>query len=230
MADPDLSSRLLFVHRSLLSGEVTAPRVLFSLCLEPLVKTLRLKAPKTAREEMWQDAAIDAILELIARPHRYDPRKSAVLTYLSVIAQRRLIDALRRETRQTQVTSLETDLASQSFVAGEDESANTLLERLDQRGDSSQWQLGEAQVLLESSEERARLDGILREILPDARDRRAFELIAQGRVATEELAAALELEELPVAEQRKEVKRHRDRIMKRIQRQQSRWGACNDET
>lgn len=230
MADPDLSSRLLFVHRSLLSGEVTAPRVLFSLCLEPLVKTLRLKAPKTAREEMWQDAAIDAILELIARPHRYDPRKSAVLTYLSVIAQRRLIDALRRETRQTQVTSLETDLASQSFVAGEDESANTLLERLAQRGDSSQWQLGEAQVLLESSEERARLDGILREILPDARDRRAFELIAQGRVATEELAAALELEELPVAEQRKEVKRHRDRIMKRIQRQQSRWGACNDET
>lgn len=230
MADPDLSSRLLFVHRSLLSGEVTAPRVLFSLCLEPLVKTLRLKAPKTAREEMWQDAAIDAILELIARPHRYDPRKSAVLTYLSVIAQRRLIDALRRETRQTQVTSLETDLASQSFVAGEDESANTLLERLDQRGDFSQWQLGEAQVLLESSEERARLDGILREILPDARDRRAFELIAQGRVATEELAAALELEELPVAEQRKEVKRHRDRIMKRIQRQQSRWGACNDET
>lgn len=230
MADPDLSSRLLFVHRSLLSGEVTAPRVLFSLCLEPLVKTLRLKAPKTAREEMWQDAAIDAILELIARPHRYDPRKSAVLTYLSVIAQRRLIDALRRETRQTQVTSLETDLASQSFVAGEDESANTLLERLAQRGDFSQWQLGEAQVLLESSEERARLDGILREILPDARDRRAFELIAQGRVATEELAAALELEELPVAEQRKEVKRHRDRIMKRIQRQQSRWGACNDET
>lgn len=219
MADPDLSSRLLFVHRSLLSGEVTAPRALFELCLKPLVAGLRTKYPGSSA--LWEDAAVDAILEMIQHPHNYDPGKSAVLTYLSVIAYRRLIDSERREQRQTRLFSLETDRNSAGSVEDGEKSANTSLEAIPKREQGSQEQLSEAQMFLENNEERAQLKEVLHEIFPDARDRQAFELIAYGRTSTEELASIFNLQELSIVEKRKEVKRHRDRILKRVQRWRS---------
>ena len=54
--------------------------------------------------------------------------------------------------------------------------------------------------------------------VPSERDRRALRLILAGERSTGKLAEALELSDLPLTERRHAVKRHRDRLLKTLQR------------
>ena len=62
------------------------------------------------------------------------------------------------------------------------------------------------------------MEALLSEILSDPRDRRVWELVCDGRTPVEEFAAALGLQHLPPGDIRAEVKRQRDRVVKRVQR------------
>jgi hypothetical protein len=55
--------------------------------------------------------------------------------------------------------------------------------------------------------------------LPGERDRRVLALIAEGERQMEAFAEVLGLDGRPLPEQRREVKRAKDRVLKRVQRQ-----------
>src|SRR5690606_13249908 len=143
-------------------------RDLFRLCHEALIARLRRKAQHVPRE-MWEDAATDAILELINRPERYDSRQSNVLTYLTVIAERRLIDAIRREKRQMRAV-LESDLRFENSVANDGEATNTPLEAIAERDGNTLMKSRQAELMQESQLLQPEISELLCAILPDARD------------------------------------------------------------
>jgi hypothetical protein len=62
------------------------------------------------------------------------------------------------------------------------------------------------------------VEALLSEALPDLRDRRVWDLVCDGRTPVEEFAAVLGLQHLPPSEMKVEVKRHRDRVVKKVQR------------
>jgi len=59
---------------------------------------------------------------------------------------------------------------------------------------------------------------IQRGLLKDEKDVAALRLILSGERSTERLAEVLGLSELPQEQMRREVKRHRDRLMKILER------------
>jgi RNA polymerase sigma-70 factor (ECF subfamily) len=58
----------------------------------------------------------------------------------------------------------------------------------------------------------------VRRLFPDPRDRQVADLVLDGERSIEPFARLLGLEGLPVDERRREVKRHKDRIKKRLER------------
>lgn len=61
------------------------------------------------------------------------------------------------------------------------------------------------------------------------RDRRALCLIISGERSTDVLAEALELADLPPSERRRQVKQHRDRLVKILERLGERLGHDDED-
>lgn len=194
MAGADLDS----IYGALLSGEPTAPRDLVNACVGPLFGIIRHRFPVLPAEAQ-QDAVHDALLALIADPTRYRPEKGSVLNYLAQVAAHKALDQLRALRRRQ----------PESAVGGAVE--------LD-RASANNPSRTDVEFEVQSRMVDAEVEALVREILPDDRDRRVWEMGLDGRTPTQEYAAALDLVHLPPEEQAREVKRHRDRIWKRIQR------------
>jgi RNA polymerase sigma-70 factor (ECF subfamily) len=201
VSDPEL----LFLHRALLDRDPVAPRRLANACLERLYRILRKTFPLLS-EETLRDAASDALLALILHPNRYDPKQSSLLNYLTHIAQNYAYCALRKSQRQQQRVT---------FVGG--------LVELDQAAANNPWQIGEADPLTDPDTLPPEVEALLHETLPAPQDRHIWNLICEGRVDYAEYAAILGITHLPLAEQKRAVKRHRDRVQKRVLRQKERF-------
>lgn len=208
-----MQADLIDIHFALLSGDPIAPARLVDAVVIPLTSVLRRQNLALPRE-MIEDAATDALLDLITRPDRYDSARSSLLNFLLHIASNKLIDSLRsvgrrRETAVGGLVELELyesnnlhqvrgDLFLGDFIQGADEIPAPLLHVLD-------------------------------EVLTDPVDRRIARLIANGRTETADFAAALGISHLSATEQPAIVKRHRDRILKRLQRNRHRFRTYIDD-
>lgn len=191
-----LADKLLY--DSLLSGHPDAPRRVADAYL-PRLRSL-LKRQYLFLPIHWiEDAAVDAVLFLISRPDRYIPERGSLINYLIRIAGNKLIDQIRLSQRD-----------KVEFVGGTVELA--LVEAKQYVDGATADILGDQQYLSEEFE------ALLETILPDAKDRAVCALIQQGRGETSAYAAALGLSHLSPHEQRVQVKRHRDRILKKLQR------------
>jgi FixJ family two-component response regulator len=69
------------------------------------------------------------------------------------------------------------------------------------------------------------MERLVDEILPDPRDRKLLALIVEGRTEVDSYATALGISHLPEEERRVHVKRHRDRVLKRLQRRRAAFDA-----
>src|SRR5262249_19723556 len=127
----------------------------------------------------------------IVSPDLYQPDRGSLLKLLVRIAERRIVDALRKLERWSP------EIASGGLVELEEIEANHPYE---------------------SALTGAELEALLAEILPDSKDRQAWELVCEGRTSVDEFAAVLGLGELPPAQLKAEVKRHRDRIVAKVRR------------
>jgi RNA polymerase sigma factor (sigma-70 family) len=198
----DLYNRIHQIHQSLLDGEPTASEALARECLMPLVRILRRRHLDVPRDILI-DAASDALLSLIQLPDRFDPKRSGLLTFLATVAERRLIDHLRAASRQ----------AAREIYAG---SAQELQDRTrdivcaDAR--SCYAESAAAEALSEV------LETMIAEALPDPKDREILRLICEGRQSVEDFAALLGVDGLPPVEQRRAIKRSRDRVLNRLRR------------
>jgi RNA polymerase sigma-70 factor (ECF subfamily) len=184
------------LFRRVRDGDPVARSEFIVACLDPLVAHLRCKRPH-ADEHARVTAAEDALLALLARPGAYDPTKRTLAGYLRMSAAGDLLNELEKERRHHR---------------GRDSDSVELAE--DGRNDSPD---GPADGLPSFSDAdlAAEIAGF-----NDA-ERTAFELMRAGEKATAAFADALGLAHLPKEEQAREVKRVKDRVIKRLQRVRS---------
>lgn len=196
---------LLRLHRAMLAGDPRASERLAD-ALAPRLRSLLRRRHAAMPRECLEDAAVDALLAYLQQPERYDPARGSLLNYLTTIADRRISDFLRRQTRRPEI-----------FVGGS-------VELEVWAGNHYQESL-EEQAARHSDPETLppECEALLREILPDPTDRRIWELVCRGRTAVAGFAALLDIAHLPPERQKAEVKRRRDKVVARIRRRRREW-------
>jgi RNA polymerase sigma-70 factor, ECF subfamily len=183
---------LLDAHRRLIGGDATAPATIFRAVYGPLVGLL-LRAFSRLPDDIAADLATDAIVEYLGAPARFDPARASLKTYLTVIAKRDAINWFSKRANHKRL--------HKKYVELEAPAGN-----------------------MDGAAEFARLDAetILRdfgpEILDDEKDVAVLKLMLLGEDRTDAYAAAIGLASLSPADQRSAVKKHRDKIEKRLER------------
>lgn len=205
----ELQALALQVHHRLLDRDRVARADLYELLLDPLVRALRRRWPEASWTQTVEDTAVDALVQHIRTPERYDPERASLLGWLIWQANADLINIYRSAQHQ-----FERGVGSLSQLQTDADDAEPSLDKIS--GVSDRY------PVLEEGGLWARI----RVAFPDRRER---ELIwrcwVEGERSTEVAAAVLELTDLPVAEQQQQVKKVKDKIKKKLQR----MGLANEQ-
>jgi RNA polymerase sigma-70 factor, ECF subfamily len=184
------------IHERLLAGDVTAPAELVEALLERLLHRLTKKYPKLGDPDLLCDAVTDALMSYIKRPAQFDPAKRTLMGFLVMAAEGDLRNALakakRRRQKEIPLKDVELKVAAGNSEL-EEENSDTELER-------------------------EKLRQALPVIFEDPKDLAMVELMMFGERTTGAFAEVLKLQHLPAEQQRREVKRHKDRLKKRLER------------
>jgi DNA-directed RNA polymerase specialized sigma24 family protein len=183
------------LHR-LRDGDVLAPSQFCERFLPQLLSNRGWAAGLSRDEHLVKDAAIEALFTFVRSPHSYDPARMEILPYLRLAAKRDLLNALARERRHA-IRRAPLEAVELHPVAGNDEQEGPELP-----GGAS------AEELLQR----------LRTELPDPRDWEAMCLIMDGVRTYKEFVRVYGLSDLRLAEQRRVIKQHKDRLKKRAMR------------
>lgn len=198
-----LQQQALDIHRRLLLGDPTAPADAAALLLDPLVKRLRSRWPGQQFEEACHDAAVEVIVQYLQSPDRYEPAQSSLLTWLTMQAHGDLLNAYASPQKKFE----QSWVVEAALRSDDPESDTPLIEGLAHWDDPSP--ITDASVVFEA----------VKATFPDEVDRRLIFLTCiEGVKATDAAAAVLGLGDLPEPERTAEVKRHKDRIMRRLRR------------
>ena len=186
----------LALHLRLVAGDKTAPDECVVRWLPELIRKLsaRNSAVAVRDGQIIAAAALDALFDYTLNPHKYDPERSGLGYYLSNAAQRDLINALARE--KTQRRDASCIHAVELFLSDGNKFEEEIVEKVD------------AASLME----------LVMEEITDPLDRHMLALMLQGERATPAYAKALGIDHLSEDEQKATVKRHKDRISKRLER------------
>jgi DNA-directed RNA polymerase specialized sigma24 family protein len=175
------------------AGDPLAPSQFCERFLPVLLGNRGWAAGLTRDGHAVEQAAHDALLAFVRRPHAYDPSGLALIPYLRNSARCDLLNALKREQRHAQ--------------------RRAPLEAVELRPPAGNNQQRAADRL--GGDTRAALLRRLRAELPDPLDWDAMCLLIDGVRETAVYARLYGLEALPVVEQTRQVKRHKDRLKKR---------------
>jgi RNA polymerase sigma-70 factor, ECF subfamily len=192
------------IHERLLSQDPTAPSELAVLYLDTVRSRLGGLYPVGCDDALITDAAIDAVLSYVENPAKYDPSKLGLLAYLVMAAKGDLLNALDKEERRT--ARLEPLVLADEDDEGREWSRER--EELTHRDDYS--------CLRDTPECEPLL--LLAKVIPDLRDREMVELLMNGERRTDAFAEVLGILDHPRSEQERIVKRHKDRLKKRLLR------------
>jgi hypothetical protein len=201
----------LALHERLVAGDPTASAELAERYLPPLTERL-LRARRDVRDpQLVQQAVIDAVFSYIERPQQYHPERGSLESYLLMAARGDLDNALRAERRHSlrDVPLDDAAPAVELLHAGRNVSVEEQV--LDRLGPD-----------LPSGLDRTAALRLVAEEFPDSRDRRLLYLIVEDERRTAVFAQVLGIADLPEAEQRSLVKRHKDRIQVRVKRLRAR--------
>lgn len=201
----------LSIHQRLLEGDPVAAAEIAELLLPLLVPHLKQKFASIDDPHLVEDASHQALMGYILNPNRYDPTKSNLLTYIRLVAYRDLLNLVNSEKRHRNVISIG------EYVADDAQQSEYTIEIADE------YEL-EADVIA-----RVITDQRLRSWIPDETDLRVIFLMMENVRETEAYVVLLGLTHLPVSEQEKIVKQHKDRLKKLLRRRwQSVAGDEND--
>ena len=184
------------IHQRLLTRDPTASAECAEGVIGPLTKRLERRFPRLRESDLVADAVTDAVFSYLKRPEQYDPARRGLLGFLAMAAEGDLKNALakRQRRREMEVSLDDVDLET---VGG-----NRVV--------------GPAEAAGEVDLDKIR-SGVIA-LFDDPLDRQLAELVLEGERSMEVCARILGLEGLPIVEQRREVKRHKDRIKKRLER------------
>lgn len=189
MRFPDLAQETA-LHRRMIAGDPLATPDVAEVYMRPLSDAVC--GDMRCDQDIAHDASIDALLHYFEHADDFEPKRGRLATYLMDIAKKRAIDRLRSTGRQ----------------AGRNEKYGEVVE----------LQPAAPKEAMENHAEAAKLWDRIEEALPDERDRAAVRLIIDRDRSTDALAAALELPPMPDDELRAATKRHRDRLVKVLER------------
>jgi RNA polymerase sigma-70 factor (ECF subfamily) len=190
----------LRLHRRLLERDPVAPADFAVAFLNPLI--VWLQTTHAGVDPMaCAEAAGEAIVRFLIDPTKYDPQRLGVEAFLRMAAQRDLQNLLRKE-RRHQRKRRDWKVVEQASEDGK------YLRRDD-----------DPSLLLQIDETRQRqtLPDALWQQLTDV-ERRCWEQMQQGERRHSVFAALLGVTHLRVDEQKREVKRVKDRLKKRQER------------
>lgn len=171
---------------------------LSELALPHLVSFLQQEFPQVERHDC-ETAVIDCLLTYHSAPEKYDPDKLTLFAYLRMAARHDLLNALDRNNRRKRPLHSLDEPAIQSQLVSED--------------------TFDADTLAEWASSRARQDVLQRfEASLNATDQQLLLLMLNGVRDSEPYAELLQLSALPADEQRREVKRAKDRLTKSLSR------------
>jgi RNA polymerase sigma-70 factor, ECF subfamily len=191
------------IHGRLLAGDPTASAELVDRLIDPLSEQLGKRYAKLSVPELLADAVADALIGYIRNPIQFDGKKRGLFGFLLMSADGDLKNALAKLKRRNQ-KEISLDDVEVDRLGG-----NNAID------DSSL-------VAMESQKVAERLDNIFK----DKCDRKLVSLIILGVRSTAEFVEILDLHDLSIQEQRRAVKRHKDRIIKRLKR----FGKVIDKT
>ena len=160
------------------------------MALPPLRDDLARRFPN-CDPDLVTEAADFALLAFLRKADAFDPGRLPLASYLLMIAQRDLFNALAKEKRHHR-GRIPWERVELTLPAGNEEE--------------------EAEALADDPRFREAVAS-----LPDG-DRRVFELLLGGERDGDAFAAALDLGGLPADERRAEVKRAKDRVKARLKR------------
>jgi RNA polymerase sigma-70 factor (ECF subfamily) len=192
------------VYQRLLAQEPDAPNDFIELLLNPLIEALVYRFPDSSLTEMVSDVVIDALLKFVQMPERYQPEKGNLWNYLLLDVQGDMLNALaKRERRQNKEILF--DPVAHDLPDGNINIEEEVMQRL------------EGSSLLEEVPAQNILERFQSEIT-DPRDWQFLLLMFDGERHTSAFANILEINHLPMNEQRVLVKRTKDRLRQRLKR------------
>ncbi|SEM43031.1 RNA polymerase sigma-70 factor, ECF subfamily [Stigmatella aurantiaca] len=191
MRNPSPEAEMV-LHQRLLEGDPLAYYDVFPMYMERLAKKLEGLGYDI---DVARDAALEAVLAYRKQPERYDPRKVHPFTYIMGVAKHKAADRFRSVQAQAQREKKQGDVELLLRTP------NDPVERME-----TSARVRQIVELLEKGK-------VLSE-----QDQAMLRLVLTGESSTEELAKALRLPPMSKEDRRLEVKRHRDRLMKLLER------------
>ncbi len=186
------------LHSRLLAGDPVAPAETAEAFLDPLIRLLHQRHPRSRDTVEIRDAVHDALIGYLTKPQQYDPSKRSLLGYLLMSAEGDLRNARAKRKRRAEheitYDDVELQVADGKYQAKQ-----------------GSHRRAEPDMALANLPNLARL-------FDDPRDRKALALMADGERSTESFARIWGVSSLSAEEQRREVKRRKDRIKKVLQR------------
>lgn len=197
------------IHARLTQGDKVASAELAEALLDDLVAKLKRRFPRESDQDLFVDAAIEAVMSYIKNPGQFDPDRRSLKGFLVMAADgdfRNLRDKRYRfRVHETAVEDVE-------------ESASGRNRRIHTRADSDGvGPLSEA-IYREDEEAYRRF---LDETFVDQVDRLLADLVLSNERSTDRFSEVLGIQNEPIEQQRKIVKKHKDRIKKRLERLRS---------
>lgn len=197
------------LHQRLVEGDPLAPPELVGAFSEELVRRVRARAQITNDDFIVYDAVTDALLAYAQQPTKYNPTKSGLLTYLTMSAYGDYLNMLARE-RRREKREVPLEYVEHRLDAGNNLIEDLLIE------DVLDTVMEREGIL--TPEERIRLLQQVSERFPDPQDRQLLNLMLLGERKTAAYSAVLGILDSDKDEQRRIVKRHKDRLSKRLKR------------
>lgn len=184
------NASLCQLHSRLIAGDRTAGDEIAALTLAMLKPRLRRAFPRVAAE-IIVDGIEDALVDYVLRPGRFDDARGVPLeSFLYRASWCNVADALDAQVRRR---SREVDFLRCQTIQ-------------------------EQPITQEVADVREDLQRYIALMAATTRERQALRLWLAGESRTEVFASALGLSELSLGEQRSELKRFKDRVLRRLKR------------
>jgi len=189
-------------HQRILDKETTAFAELCDVALPYLISYLKKCFPQIELH-LQETVAIDCLLEYKLNPHTYDPAKAPLLAYLKMAARMDMLNAIDKEKRRERhLSSLDEYPYSDQLPEGGTPDEHIPFD--DWLQDHTQLSVSE---LLDG------LDNFL-----DATEKKVLLLMLEGVRESDQYAGTLKLSQLDEKSRREEVKRVKDRLIKKLRR------------
>lgn len=195
-ADPGV-----LLHQRLMAGGVTAPAEIAEAYLPGLIAHMEERNRGVNDLHLPATAAIDALQNYLQRPKQYNPEMATLETYLRMAAQGDLLNALKKQSRELKYQGGERVVELDAPSVEDQVEANVGLGV-------------EEQVETRTSQVWSQIEALV----PDPTDREIVRLMMARVRKTEEYARVLGITALAHQEQEQQVKRHKDRLKKRLMR------------